>query len=100
MLNTGIGRLRFVGLLEGTSCLALFGFAMPMKHLAGIEEGIMFPIGMTHGVLFMLYNLVVLHTLISKEISFKWSCIAFVASVLPLGTFIIDHKIKALPKSG
>lgn len=43
--------LRVAGILEGISCLALFGFAMPMKYVFDNPEFIR-PTGMTHGVLF------------------------------------------------
>ena len=103
MLKTPIGRLRFVGLLEGASSLALFGFAMPLKYLTdwvdeATMEQIMFPIGLTHGLLFVLYNLVLFHTWLNKEISFKWSVVATIASILPIGTIVFDHKVKSLSK--
>lgn len=60
--------LRVAGILEGISCLALFGFAMPMKYVFDNPEFIR-PTGMTHGVLFWHFLVVLLATCHVK----KWS---------------------------
>lgn len=87
--------LRVAGLLEGLSCLALFGFAMPMKYLFDNPEYIRVT-GMTHGVLFLLFLAILLVACHVK----KWSLAVFgmglVAAIVPFGTFVFDHKIKKI----
>lgn len=91
--NTSIGRLRLTGLAEGTSFLILLLIAMPLKYMAGIPEPVKI-IGWVHGLLFMLYIM----ALINVRLSHKWSFIrlflAFVASLVPFGTFILDSSLR------
>ncbi|TCB48948.1 DUF3817 domain-containing protein [Acinetobacter sp. ANC 4779] len=89
-----IQTLRVIGLLEGVSFLLLLLIAMPMKYL--LDNPILVKyVGMGHGVLFMLF-LIVLFTVCEKQ---KWSIQIFIlgliASILPFGTFVFDRKLKA-----
>ncbi|MBF9224019.1 DUF3817 domain-containing protein [Hymenobacter ruricola] len=54
LLLTGLGRLRLVAILEGVSFLVLLLVAMPLKYLAGQPQAVR-PVGMAHGLLFVLY---------------------------------------------
>lgn len=93
MLNSPLGRLRVAGLLEGVSCILLFGVAMPLKYLAGNREP-MFAIGLAHGLLFLLFvaSAVVVARLHRWPLSrLGW---AAVASVVPGGTFVFDRTLK------
>ena len=91
-LRTALGRLRLVGYLEGISFLVLLLIAMPLKYYAGRSEPVRI-VGMAHGVLFVLYILL----LIQNTIEFRWSwrkaALGFVASFLPLGTFWADRRL-------
>jgi integral membrane protein len=87
--------LRFVGTLEGISFLLLLGVAMPIKYIWGNPVLVKY-IGMGHGVLFVLFLvmlLVVCHRM-------KWSLSIFnlglIAAILPFGPFIFDRKVKQL----
>ena len=53
MLKTPIGRLRLVGLLEGSSYLVLLYCSIVLKRMQGHEEAINIP-GYIHGGLFIL----------------------------------------------
>jgi integral membrane protein len=93
LLRTAVGRFRAVALVEGVSYLVLLGVAMPLKYFAGFPEAVL-AVGWAHGVLFLLY-------LISLgEVSFKrrWRpvriLIAFVASLVPFGTFVLDARLR------
>lgn len=93
MLRTPVGRFRAVALVEGVSYLVLLGVAMPLKYFAGFPGAVM-AVGWAHGVLFVLY-------LISLgEVSFKrrWRLLrilgAFVASLVPFGTFVLDARLR------
>lgn len=84
--------LRIIGFLEGISYLLLFCVGMPLKYMKGIGEP-NYIIGMAHGVLFISYVLLV----IKAHFDTKWGVVntfwAFIASLLPFGTFVADSKL-------
>ncbi len=88
-----IQTLRVVGLLEGLSFLLLLFIAMPMKYMFDNPILVKY-VGMGHGVLFILF-LIVLFTVCEKQ---KWSITIFLmglaASILPFGPFVFDRKLK------
>ncbi|OTG65374.1 hypothetical protein B9T25_12210 [Acinetobacter sp. ANC 4470] len=88
-----IQTLRVVGLLEGLSFLLLLFIAMPMKYIFDNPVLVKY-VGMGHGVLFILF-LIVLFTVCEKQ---KWSLTIFLmglaAAILPFGPFIFDRKLK------
>ena len=90
MKNT-LNILRLLAFLEGLSFLVLIGIAMPLKYYYDKPE-LVKNVGMAHGILFVLYvlNLLIVH------LQFKWSFIktlgAFVASLIPFGTFYADWR--------
>ena len=85
--------LRVVGFLEGISFLLLLFVAMPMKYVFD-NASLIPPMGMAHGVLFLLF-LVVLF--VSCHVN-KWPLSVFVmgllAAILPFGPFVFDAKLK------
>lgn len=91
LLKSSLGRLRIVAFLEGISFLLLLGIAMPLKYMAGIPEGVRI-IGMAHGVLFVLYVLLLVQVGIEKNWSWTKGFLAFIASLIPFGTFYADAK--------
>ena len=91
LLKSSLGRLRIVAILEGISFLILLGIAMPLKYIAGIPE-VVRVVGMAHGVLFVLYVILLIQVAIEKSWSFKKSILAFIASFIPFGTFYADAK--------
>ena len=88
-----IQTLRVVGFLEGISFLLLLFVAMPMKYIFDNPILVKY-VGMGHGVLFILF-LIVLFVVCEKQ---KWSLSVFlmglIASILPFGPFIFDRKLK------
>ncbi|GAB3305383.1 hypothetical protein GCM10027348_34920 [Hymenobacter tenuis] len=92
LLRTSFGRLRAVGFLEGISFLVLLGIAMPLKYLAGQPEAVRI-VGMAHGVLFVLYVLLVLQVAIEHSWSWRKALLALVVSVVPFGTFWADKRL-------
>ncbi|REA61704.1 hypothetical protein DSL64_11550 [Dyadobacter luteus] len=91
MLKSSLGRLRIIAFLEGVSLLILLGIAMPLKYMAGIPE-VVRVVGMAHGVLFILYVLLLIQVAIERSWSFKKSILSFIASFVPFGTFYADAK--------
>lgn len=84
--------LRVTGIAEGISFLLLLGVAMPLKYLAGIPEMVTF-VGWAHGLLLILYIAGIIWVREVAGMSIKSCALAFVASLLPFGTFYADKKI-------
>jgi integral membrane protein len=82
---------RYVSILEGVSLLLLFGIAMPMKYLYH-QPTFVEVIGMLHGVLFIGYVLSALFLAKQQKWSLINLTIIIAASVIPFGTFYVDHK--------
>ncbi len=85
-------RLRVIGFAEGVSYLLLLFIAVPLKRMGGHPEAVQI-LGPIHGLLFLLYVLMV----IQAKIEYGWSMgkmgLALLASILPGGTFYADHKL-------
>lgn len=92
LLKTTLGRLRIIGFTEGMSFIILLCIAMPLKYVAGRPEAVKVT-GMIHGVLFVLYVLLVIQATIELGWSFKKMVLALLASLIPLGTFYADVKL-------
>ncbi len=90
--STTLGRLRLTGILEGLSFIILLLIAMPLKYLGGKPEMVRI-IGMAHGVLFLLYIILVAHAKLQYQWSWKRMFWLWVASVIPFGTFYVDYKV-------
>ncbi len=93
MLSNPIGRLRLIGLIEGISFLLLLFVAMPLKYAAGLPEAVKY-VGWAHGALFVLFIVALLHASAETEWPLGKIAGAFIASVLPFGTFILDRTLK------
>jgi integral membrane protein len=91
-LNTSLGRFRLIAILEGISYLVLLLIAMPLKYMAGIPEPVKY-VGWAHGVLFVLFIGLLLQVWVQYRWSFLKVVLAFVSSLIPFGTFILDKKI-------
>ena len=91
--NSAIGRLRMAGISEGISFITLLFIAMPIKYLAG-NATLVWYVGWIHGLLFMLYILALITVKINLEWKFKKTAIAFLASLIPFGTFILDKSLR------
>ncbi|MCY1689608.1 DUF3817 domain-containing protein [Exiguobacterium sp. SL14] len=93
MLRTTLGQFRMIAILEGISFLVLLLIAMPLKYMADIPQAVSV-VGALHGVLFVMYAL----WLAVVKFKYDWSiikaAIAFIASFIPFGTFVLDWKLK------
>jgi integral membrane protein len=91
LLQTTLGRLRIIAFLEGISFLLLLGIAMPLKYLASYPGPVKI-VGMAHGVLFIAYVV----WLVLAHVEYRWgfgkTVLAFIASLIPFGTFYADKK--------
>ena len=91
LIKSALGRLRIIAFLEGISFLLLLGVAMPLKYFAGLPQAVRV-VGMAHGVLFVLFVLLLIQVAIEKNWSFKKSALSFVSSLVPFGTFYADSR--------
>jgi integral membrane protein len=89
---TNLGRFRLVAALEGWSFLILIGIAMPLKYIWQ-EPWLVQNVGMAHGLLFVLY--LVLVPLHKRELGWDWgrTLLAMALSVVPLGTFYVARRM-------
>lgn len=91
LLKSNLGRLRIIGFLEGISFLVLLGIAMPLKYILGQPEAVRH-VGMAHGLLFVLYVILVTLVMLDEKWNFKTTAIVLLASLIPFGTFYVDAK--------
>ena len=82
--------LRVIAWMEGVSFL-LFGVSMPLKYGFDISEP-NYVIGMVHGILFVIYNLLILRHSKLKNWSIREIIFLCFLSLVPFGTFYGDHK--------
>lgn len=91
--NTDLGRFRLAAISEGISFIVLLFIAMPLKYVGGMPEAVTY-VGWVHGLLFVLYILALITVSISLNWKFKKILVAFLASLLPFGTFILDKSLQ------
>jgi len=90
-LNSTLGQLRILAILEGISYLLLIPTII-LKY--GFEMGLPNKIvGSLHGLLFVLYSLWVVYYAIKVRWGLMKTFICLTASFLPFATFIVDQKI-------
>lgn len=80
---------RKIAIAEGISFLILLFLAMPLKYFANSPMAVTI-VGGLHGVLFV--GFVVLAWMVKKNL--VWFIKAFIASLLPFGTIVMDKQWK------
>jgi integral membrane protein len=94
-LTSVIGQLRIMGFLEGVSFLLLTVVGMPLKYMFDSPTMVKI-VGQAHGFLFMLFVVYTIYVSIYKKWSFgKTTWKVLISSILPFGTFVVDHYILA-----
>lgn len=84
---------RKVAFWEGISYLLLLFIAMPLKY--GMDKPFLVrPVGMAHGVLFVTFVVLLMPLVQQKKMTINMAFFAFVMSLLPFGTFILDKKLE------
>ena len=97
--SSTLGWFRFIALAEGVSYLVLLFVAMPLKYLANKPEAVRY-MGWLHGFLFIVFGLLLIMVWSQYNWKFKKAFKAFVAALLPFGTFYLDKKIRQEYYSG
>jgi integral membrane protein len=91
LIETALGRLRIVAFIEGCSYL-LLGFTMVLKYKFSMPQPNYF-VGLAHGIFFILY----IFLLLQVSLLYRWNLLkifmAFLASLIPFGTFYADKVI-------
>ncbi|AFL67618.1 DUF3817 domain-containing protein [Sulfurospirillum barnesii] len=95
MLGNSLTRLRLFSAMDGLSFLLLIGIAMPLKYIAGDPTFVRY-IGMTHGVLFVLFVASLFHASVRYQWALKFSLFCFACSLIPFAPFWLDTKLKHL----
>jgi integral membrane protein len=84
---------KITAILEGVSYLTLFANMLLIKPTnLVLYKTLLYPIGMTHGVLFIGYILLALLLKKAQNWDLKTLAIILIASLLPFGTFYIERK--------
>jgi len=84
---------KITAILEGISYLALFSNMLFIKPSnMELYHSLLYPIGMSHGVLFIGYVLLAFVVKASQKWSFKTLLIILIASLIPFGTFYVERK--------
>ena len=95
MLKLAINRFRLISYIEGISYLILLFIAMPIKYILDNPYFVKI-VGMSHGVLFIIFVIFLLETMRKHSWSLKFSSSIFILSLIPFGSFLIEKKIKEL----
>lgn len=84
---------KVIAISEGVSYLVLFSnmlFIKPFNLV--LYKTLLFPIGMSHGVLFISYILLAFLLRSAEKWDFKTFTAILLASLIPFGTFYIEKK--------
>jgi integral membrane protein len=73
--------------------IVLVFIAMPLKYLANEPAPVKY-VGWTHGILFLLYCLSLLEVWVKYKWRFGKVVVAFIASLLPFGTFLFEKRLR------
>lgn len=85
--------LRKIALIEAVSYLVLLGIAMPLKYLADMPLAVRI-VGSVHGLLFVIFCVALAQTMFVARWPMGRGALVFVASLIPVATFVIDPKMK------
>lgn len=88
--NSTYSRFIKIGHIEGISYLILLFIAMPVKYYAGIPEAVTV-IGYLHGVLFVLYCIMLALVMQKLKWNLQKGVLAFILSLIPFGTFYLNR---------
>lgn len=84
---------RQTAMAEGISFLVLLFIAMPLKYFANLPMAVTI-VGGLHGVLFVAFMVLAFEVKGEYKKDWAWYFKAFIASLLPFGTFVMDKQWK------
>jgi len=84
---------RRIAIAEGISFLVLLLIAMPLKYFAQMPLAVTIA-GSIHGMLFITFLILTFEYKGAAGKNLKWLATAFIASIVPFGTFVLDKSLK------
>ncbi len=94
MITNSVKKFSLINTIEGWSYLILLFIAMPMKYIFEIPIAVKIA-GMAHGVLFIIFCILLAIAWQDTKWNFKENIIFFIASLIPFGTFFTKKRINA-----
>ncbi len=94
MIKNSVKKFGQINSIEGYSYLLLLFVAMPLKYAFGYPMAVKIA-GMIHGVLFIIFCLLLVKAWQDSKWAFSENIIFFIASLIPFGTFFTKNKIKS-----
>ena len=85
--------LRWICLIEGISCIALFFIAMPMKYWAG-DASLVSIVGRIHGGLWLLMLFGLFQAMLNTKLNTKELVLYLLVGSAPLGMFWLDGQLR------
>jgi len=92
-MNKKLSWLRKAGIAEGISFLVLLCIAMPLKYFF-LQPLAVKIVGWIHGILFVAFLFLAWEYKTDRNKNLKWFALAFLAAIIPTGTFFFDKKLK------
>lgn len=83
---------RMLSIIEGLSLITLFFIAMPAKYQFGYD--FIWPVGMTHGVLWLAYITLSLPVSHKQSWSVMFWLLVLASSVIPFAFLFLDGRFK------
>lgn len=83
---------RTLSFIEGLSLITLLFVAMPAKYQLGYD--FLWPVGMTHGLLWLTYFLLSLLVSHKQKWSVMFWLLVLLSSVTPFACFFLDARLK------
>ena len=84
-----------IAFFEGLSYILLLFVGVPLKYING-DVTLVKTLGMPHGFLFMAYIAFVIVLRFDHTWFKKHFILILLASIVPFGTFIVEHKLRKL----
>ncbi len=88
-----LGFFKVAAIVEGISFLILLLIAMPLKYYADLPQIVKY-FGWVHGLSFVIYLSLAFEVGAQLNKKFGWLMVAFLAGVIPFGTFFFDKYFK------
>jgi integral membrane protein len=91
-VRTAYGRYRVLAYVVGTLLVVLVFVGVPLKHFAGKPQ-VASVVGVTHGVLYMVYLAAALQLAIARRWSLTRIAVVFAAGLVPFLTFYMERLV-------
>ncbi len=97
MLTSTFKQFRAISIIEGLSYLILLFIAMPLKYFFDMPIAVKI-VGMTHGVLFILFCIALFRVSIDREWKLVFAIKLFIYSLVPFLFILIEKELSKISK--